>query len=167
MEYSQFPDQRGFFAELYKRSEFSSKELPSDFSQLNLSFSKSGVVRGLHYQLIPMEQGKLVYVLRGKVYDVAVDIRMGSPWFGKYVGAFLEPGLALWIPPGFAHGFQALEDTYFLYLVTKEYSPSHERCIRWNDPIIGIKWPLNEGIVVSEKDGKCPSIEEAETNFSY
>ncbi|MGC8910304.1 MAG: dTDP-4-dehydrorhamnose 3,5-epimerase [Fervidicoccaceae archaeon] len=167
IEYSQFPDQRGFFAELYKRSEFSSKELPSDFSQLNLSFSKSGVVRGLHYQLIPMEQGKLVYVLRGKVYDVAVDIRMGSPWFGKYVGAFLEPGLALWIPPGFAHGFQALEDTYFLYLVTKEYSPSHERCIRWNDPIIGIEWPLNEGIVVSEKDGKCPSIEEAETNFSY
>ncbi|MBE9391237.1 dTDP-4-dehydrorhamnose 3,5-epimerase family protein [Fervidicoccus fontis] len=114
-----------------------------------------------------MEQGKLVYVLRGKVYDVAVDIRMGSPWFGKYVGAFLEPGLALWIPPGFAHGFQALEDTYFLYLVTKEYSPSHERCIRWNDSMIGIEWPLNEGIVVSEKDGKCPSIEEAETNFSY
>ncbi|MCC5990775.1 MAG: dTDP-4-dehydrorhamnose 3,5-epimerase, partial [Thermosphaera sp.] len=112
VEYAKLPDERGFFAELYKRTDFSVNGIPNDFVQVNLSFSKKGVVRGLHYQLKPMEQSKLVYVVSGRVFDVAVDIRRGSPWFGKYVGVVLEPGYALWIPPGFAHGFQALEDAH-------------------------------------------------------
>jgi dTDP-4-dehydrorhamnose 3,5-epimerase len=167
VKFVKFHDERGFFAELYKRSDFLTNDIPYDFVQVNLSFSKRGVVRGLHYQLKPMEQGKLVYVISGSVYDVAVDIRRGSPWFGRYVGVHLEPGYALWIPPGFAHGFQALEDTYFLYLVTKEYSPQHERCIRWDDPQIGIQWPIKEGIILSERDKRCPPLKEAETNFTF
>ncbi|MET1160011.1 MAG: dTDP-4-dehydrorhamnose 3,5-epimerase [Thermoprotei archaeon] len=167
IEYVMFPDQRGFFAELYKRTDFLAGGIPYDFVQSNLSFSRKGVVRGLHYQLKPAEQGKLVYVINGKVYDVAVDIRKNSPWFGKYVGVVLEPGQALWIPPGFAHGFQALEDTYLLYLVTKEYNPQLERCVKWDDPEIGISWPIKEGVILSEKDKKCPLLKEAETNFGY
>jgi len=159
-----FPDSRGFFTELYKKSDFTGNGIPHDFVQVNLSYSRKGVVRGLHYQLKPMEQGKLVYVISGKVFDVAVDIRRGSKWFGRYVSVLLEPGLALWIPPGFAHGFQALEDTYFLYLVTKEYSPQHERCIKWDDQEIGIEWPLKEA-VLSERDSKCPPLKSCETNF--
>jgi len=162
-----FEDIRGFFAELYKRTDFLSEGVPYDFVQVNLSYSKKGVVRGLHYQLRPAEQGKLVYVVSGRVFDVAVDIRRGSPWFGKYVAVTLEPGYALWIPPGFAHGFQALEETYFLYLVTKEYNPQLERCIRWDDPEIGIPWPIRDNVILSEKDRKCLPLREAETNFVY
>ncbi len=165
-----FPDHRGFFMELYKRTDFLSEGIPYDFVQVNLSMSRKGVVRGLHYQLRPMEQGKLVTVLRGRIVDVAVDIRKGSPWFGKYVMVELsadKPRL-IWIPPGFAHGFQALEDdTLVLYLVTKEYSPQHERCIRWDDPEIGIPWPIRDNVILSEKDRKCPQLREAETNFEY
>ena len=167
VEFVRFPDERGFFAELYKRTDFLASGIPYDFVQANLSFSRRGVVRGLHYQLKPMEQGKLVYVISGRVYDVAVDIRRGSPWFGRYVAAILEPGHALWIPPGFAHGFQALEDTYLLYLVTKEYSPQHERCVKWDDPEIGIPWPIRENVILSEKDRKGSPLREAETNFEY
>jgi len=116
-----------------------------------------------------MEQGKLVTVIKGRIFDVAVDIRKGSPWFGKYVGVELsdENRYMLWVPPGFAHGFQALEDSYVLYLVTKEYSPQHERCIRWDDPTINIKWPIKTNVILSEKDSKCPGLNEAETNFEY
>jgi len=167
ISYRSFLDERGFFAELYKRTDFLSEGIPYDFVQVNLSHSRRGVVRGLHYQLRPMEQGKLVYVIRGKVLDVAVDIRRGSPWFGRYIAVTLEPGHALWIPPGFAHGFQALEETLFLYLVTKEYSPQHERCIKWDDPEIGVEWSLKGNAIVSEKDRKCPPLREAETNFTY
>lgn len=164
-----FPDQRGFFAELYKRTDFLAGGVPYDFVQVSVSMSRRGVVRGLHYQLKPAEQGKLVTVLRGRVLDVAVDIRRGSPWFGRYVAVELsadEPRL-LWIPPGFAHGFQALEDgTLFMYLMTKEYSPQHERCVRWDDPEVGIPWPIREAIL-SEKDRRCPPLRETETNFEY
>jgi len=166
-KYRVFEDVRGFFAELYKRTVFLANGVPYDFVQVNLSCSKPRVVRGLHYQLRPHEQGKLVYVIKGKVYDVAVDIRKGSPWYGKYIGVTLEPGMALWIPPGFAHGFQALEETLFLYLVTKEYAPQYERCIAWNDPELGIPWPVKEGVILSEKDKKCPPLKQAETNFEY
>lgn len=165
-----FPDDRGFFMELYKRTPFLSEGVPYDFVQANLSMSRRGVVRGLHYQLRPAEQGKLVTVLRGRVLDVAVDIRAGSPWYGRHVAVELSEGnhRLLWVPPGFAHGFQALEDgTLVLYLVTKEYSPGHERCIRWNDPEVGVDWPVKEGAVVSEKDRRCPPLREAETNFEY
>ena len=164
-----FPDQRGFFMELYKRTDYLANNIPYDFVQVNMSFSRRGVVRGLHYQLKPMEQGKLVTVIKGRIVDVAVDIRKGSPWFGKYIMVELsadEPKL-LWIPPGFAHGFQALEDSIVLYLVTKEYSPQHERCIAWNDPDLNIPWPIKEGVILSEKDKKCPPFKEAETNFEY
>ncbi|MEM4562012.1 MAG: dTDP-4-dehydrorhamnose 3,5-epimerase [Desulfurococcaceae archaeon] len=167
IEYVRFHDNRGFFAELYRKSDFLANDIPLDFVQVNLSFSKRGTVRGLHYQLKPMEQGKLVYVLLGSVFDVAVDIRRGSPWYGKHVEVKLEPGYALWIPPGFAHGFQALEDTYFMYLVTKEYSPQHERCIYWNDPELKINWPITENVIVSVKDSKCPKFRDSETNFIY
>ena len=168
VEYVKFHDVRGFFAELYKRTDFLSNGIPYDFVQANVSLSRRGVVRGLHYQLRPMEQGKLVTVLRGRIFDVAVDIRRGSPWFGRYVAVELRTGLALWVPPGFAHGFQALEDdTIVLYLVTKEYSPQHERCIRWDDPDIGIQWPIRDNVILSEKDRKCPPLREAETNFEY
>lgn len=167
VEYTLFHDLRGFFAELYKRNDFLSNSIQYDYVQVNHSFSRKGVVRGLHYQLKPMEQGKLIYAVSGKVYDVAVDIRRGSPWYGKHVGVLLEPGRALWIPPGFAHGFQALEDTHLIYLVTKEYSPSHERCILWNDPALAINWPIEEDVVVSVKDSKCPELRNAETNFEY
>jgi len=107
-------------------------------------------VRGLHYQLRPAEQGKLVYVVSGKVFDVAVDIRRGSPWSRKYVVVTLEPGYALWIPPGFAHRFQAIEETYFLYLVTKKYNLQLERCIKWNDPEIRVPWPIRDHAIPSE-----------------
>jgi len=117
-----------------------------------------------------MEQGKLLTVLRGRIVDVAVDIRKGSPWYGRYVMVELseENHHLLWVPPGFAHGFQALEDnTLVLYLVTKEYSREHERCIKWDDPEIGIKWPIRDNTIVSEKDKKCPPLRQAETNFKY
>lgn len=165
-----FTDTRGFFKEIYKRTPFLANGVPYDFVQANASLSRRGVVRGLHYQLKPMEQGKLVTVLRGRILDVAVDIRRGSPWYGRYVAAELSEDnhRLLWIPPGFAHGFQALEDnTLVLYLVTKEYSREHERCIRYDDPEIGIEWPIKEGLVVSEKDKKCPPLRGAETNFTY
>ncbi len=157
----------GFFTELWKRTEYLTTNLPYDFTQVNLSYSRPYVVRGLHYQLKPAEQGKLVYVVKGRVLDVAVDIRRGSPWFGKYVAVELTPGLALWVPPGFAHGFQAIEESYFLYLVTKEYSQQHERCIAWNDPELSIPWPIRERVILSEKDSKCPPLKQAETNFEY
>ena len=165
-----FTDARGFFKEIYKRTPFLANGVPYDFVQANISLSRRGVVRGLHYQLKPMEQGKLVTVLRGRILDVAVDIRRGSPWYGRYVAAELSEDnhRLLWIPPGFAHGFQALEDnTLVLYLVTKEYSREHERCIRYDDPEIGIEWPIRDGVLVSEKDARCPPLREAETNFTY
>lgn len=165
-----FGDERGFFKEIYKRTPFLANGVPYDFVQANVSLSRRGVVRGLHYQLRPMEQGKLVTVLRGRVLDVAVDIRRGSPWYGRYVAVELSEDnhRLLWIPPGFAHGFQALEDnTLVLYLVTKEYSREHERCIRYDDPEIGIEWPIRGEVVVSEKDKRCPPLRSAETNFEY
>jgi len=125
------------------------------------------VVRGLHYQLKPSEQGKLVFVVRGRVFDVAVDIRRGSPYFGRWVAAELGPGEAFWIPPGFAHGFQALEETYFLYLVTKEFDPQRDKCIKWDDPTVAVKWPAPDKAILSQKDKICPPLTEAENNFEY
>ena len=162
-------DARGFFTELYKRTIYWANNVYIDIVQVNMSYSRRGVVRGLHYQLRPMEQGKLFTVVKGKVYAVAVDIRRGSPWYGKYVSTILsedEPKL-LWVPPGFAFGFQALDDSIVVYLVTKEYSPEHERGIIWNDPDIGIDWPIRDNVILSEKDKKWPPLRQAETNFEY
>ena len=164
-----FGDERGFFMETYKASEFKKNGINYDFVQDNHSKSQKGVLRGLHYQLRPMEQGKLVRCVRGRIWDVAVDIRKGSPWYGKWVAVELseENKLMLWIPPGFAHGFVALEDnTEVIYKVTKEYSPELERGIIWNDPDIGIDWPVKNP-KLSERDSRLPPLREAENNFLY
>ncbi len=164
-----FEDERGFFMETYKASEFKENGIGYDFAQDNHSRSQKGVLRGLHYQLRPMEQGKLVRCVRGRIWDVAVDIRKGSPWFGKWVAVELseENKLMLWVPPGFAHGFVALEDeTEVVYKVTKEYAPELDRGIIWSDPDIGIEWPV-ENPVLSEKDSRLPTLKEAENNFVY
>ncbi|MGB4645270.1 MAG: dTDP-4-dehydrorhamnose 3,5-epimerase, partial [Dictyoglomaceae bacterium] len=129
-----FSDERGFFIETYKSSEFKKNGIDYDFVQDNHSKSKRGVLRGLHYQLKPMEQGKLVRCIKGRIWDVAVDIRKGSPTYSKWVAVELSEDnkKMFWIPPGFLHGFVALEDnTEIIYKVTKEYSKEHDRGIFW------------------------------------
>lgn len=159
-----FSDERGFFAETYHAGRYAEKGVDDVFVQDNLSRSKKGVLRGLHYQLPPFAQGKLVSVVYGKVMDVAVDIRPQSPTFGKHVAVELSADnkKQFWIPPGFAHGFVALEDdTVFIYKCTNVYSPDHDRGILWNDPDIGIAWPM-ENPIVSEKDRKHPFLKDVE-----
>jgi dTDP-4-dehydrorhamnose 3,5-epimerase len=149
-----FPDDRGFFLESFKASDFEKANLPSHFVQDNFSFSKKDVIRGLHYQKAPMAQGKLVSALKGGVWDVAVDIRRESPTFLKWVSVELNDRnhAMLYIPPGFAHGFVALtEDVHLLYKCTKEYDAQADAGIRWNDPDIAILWPVCNPIV-SAKD---------------
>jgi len=151
-----FGDERGAFFESYNEQSFETavgKKIA--FFQDNQSHSVPGVVRGLHYQLDPMAQGKLVRVVSGSVFDVAVDLRRSSPTFGKWVAAILsaENRKQLWIPPGFAHGFMALsEGAEFLYKATAPYSAPHERCILWNDPSLGIEWPSEVEPIISAKD---------------
>ena len=151
-----FGDDRGFFYESYNRQAFKEATgLDPDFVQDNHSRSTQGVLRGLHYQLPPKAQGKLVRVVAGEVFDVAVDIRKGSPTFGRWVGEVLsaENKRQMWIPPGFAHGFLTLSETAeFLYKTTDYYSPAHERCIAWNDPAVAVEWPLRGVPLVSDKD---------------
>ncbi|WP_163329001.1 dTDP-4-dehydrorhamnose 3,5-epimerase [Desulfurobacterium thermolithotrophum] len=166
-----FGDERGFFMETYKKSDFVKVGIDTDFVQDNHSKSIKGVLRGLHYQLEPKAQGKLVRCVKGKIFDVAVDIRKESPTFGKWVGMELseENKLMLWIPKGFAHGFLTLsEEAEIIYKVSGgEYSPEHDRSIRWNDPDIGIKWPLDGEPILSEKDRMAPFLKDAEMNFVY
>ena len=140
-----FGDQRGFFFESFNQKAFNDATgLDAKFVQDNHSHSTKGVLRGLHYQ-IQQPQGKLVRVVRGSVFDVAVDIRKSSPHFGRWVGVELseENHRQLWVPPGFAHGFLVTSDTAdFLYKTTDYYAPEFERCVAWNDPEIGVEWPL-------------------------
>ncbi|WP_314138477.1 dTDP-4-dehydrorhamnose 3,5-epimerase [Buttiauxella noackiae] len=151
-----FGDERGFFFESFNQLVFEEAVgRKVDFVQDNHSKSSKGVLRGLHYQLPPFAQGKLVRCVAGEVFDVAVDIRENSPSYGQWVGIILsaENKRQLWIPEGFAHGFLALsEEAEFIYKTTEFYSPVHERCIYWNDPSINISWGLNEPPKVSEKD---------------
>ena len=153
-----FGDERGFFFESFNEREFVDAVGHSvDFVQDNHSRSRRGVLRGLHYQLPPHAQGKLVRVTSGEVFDVAVDIRKGSPTFGQWVGEILSESnkRQLWIPPGFAHGFVTLSDSAdFLYKTSDFYRPTAERCIMWNDPQIGIDWPLTVAPQVSAKDAQ-------------
>lgn len=153
-----FGDERGFFFESYNQKAFEEAiGRKVNFVQDNHSRSKRGVLRGLHYQLPPMAQGKLVRVVQGEVFDVAVDIRKSSPTFGKWVGVNLsaENKKQLWIPEGFAHGFLALsENAQLLYKATNFYSVDLERCIVWNDIKIGIEWPARGNPTFSEKDQK-------------
>ena len=160
-----FGDERGFFFESFSKREFSdSIGYNVEFVQDNHSRSRRGVLRGLHYQMPPCAQGKLVRVVSGEVFDVAVDIRRGSPAFGQWVGEILSESnrKQLWVPPGFAHAFLTLSDSAdFLYKTTDFYSPESERCIMWNDPQIGIQWPFDSEPLVSAKDAKGVSLSEA------
>ena len=150
-----FGDERGFFFESYNECEFAQMTgLNVKFVQDNHSKSAKGVLRGLHFQEV-QPQGKLVRVVQGEVYDVAVDIRRDSRFFGRWTGCRLsaENKRQLWIPDGFAHGFLVLSDTAeFLYKTTNYYAPQYERCIAWNDPEIGIRWPLEHDPILSQKD---------------
>jgi dTDP-4-dehydrorhamnose 3,5-epimerase len=159
-----FPDERGFFMESYKQSDFEKAGILGPFVQDNHSRSKRGVLRGLHFQRPPYAQGKLVRVSRGRAWDVAVDLRGGSPTFGKYFALELSESnrLMLWIPAGFAHGFLALEDdTELQYKCTAEYNAASDGGLRWNDPDIAIAWP-DIGIppLVSAKDAALPILRE-------
>ncbi len=164
-----FADERGFFKELYKQGDFEEAGINATFVQDNVSFSTRGVLRGLHYQLHPQAQGKLVSCLKGKIFDVAVDIRKGSPRYGKWVGVELseENHQMLYIPVGFAHGFLVLsEEALVLYKCTAEYNPQLEAGIIWDDPQLAIDWPLKRP-VLSPKDAVLPPLEEAKNNFVY
>jgi dTDP-4-dehydrorhamnose 3,5-epimerase len=157
-----FTDERGFFMETYNLDAFRTAGITDTFVQDNHSRSARGVLRGLHYQE-PNAQGKLVRCTRGAIFDVAVDIRRGSPSFAKWFGLELSDAnkLMLWIPPGFAHGFCALEgDSDLVYKCTTLYDQPSDRCILWNDPEIGIEWPIGEP-VLSEKDSKAPRLADA------
>ncbi|ANB02735.1 dTDP-4-dehydrorhamnose 3,5-epimerase [Ectothiorhodospira sp. BSL-9] len=161
-----FGDDRGFFFESFNARAFEAATgCKATFVQDNHSRSARGVLRGLHYQLPPHAQGKLVRVVQGKVFDVAVDIRRGSPTFGQWAGEVLsaENRQQLWIPPGFAHAFVTLSATAeFLYKTTDYYAPGCERCIAWDDPEIGIEWPLEEPPLLSDKDRQGVPLAKAE-----
>ena len=149
-----FGDKRGYFMETFSAKRYQDTGIPGPFIQDNLSFSGRGVLRGLHFQN-PNSQGKLVSAPVGEVFDVAVDIRRGSPTFGKWVGVHLssENGRQFWVPPGLAHGFVVLSETaLFSYKCTDYYAPQNEHALLWDDPDIGIKWPITDGIQLSQKD---------------
>lgn len=169
-----FGDDRGWFMESFNQQVFEQALTErgldvSKFVQDNHSFSKKGVLRGLHYQLNPHAQGKLVRVVQGRAWDVAVDIRENSSTFGEWVGVELtaDNHKQFWIPAGFAHGFLALEDnTQFLYKTTDYYSKECERSVVWNDPEIGIEWPIENGLelLLTDKDKFAPSLKVAKNN---
>ena len=159
-----FGDARGFFYESFNQQSFNAAVgLDVQFVQDNHSLSAKGVLRGLHFQINPQEQGKLVRVVKGEVFDVAVDIRPDSPTFRKWVGVHLSADnkRQLWIPRGLAHGFLVLADqTEFLYKTDNYYSPENERSIRWDDPAIGIEWPMTVEPKLSHKDAIAPTLAE-------
>ncbi|TYP00065.1 dTDP-4-dehydrorhamnose 3,5-epimerase [Geothermobacter ehrlichii] len=161
-----FGDARGFFLESFNQRRWEDMTGQSVvFVQDNHSRSVRGVLRGLHYQLPPAEQGKLVRCVVGRIFDVAVDIRKNSPTFGRWVGRYLSADnfRQLWMPPGFAHGFLVLsERAEVLYKTTAYYAPEHDRAIRWDDPELAIDWPLDAAPKLSEKDRLAPPIAEAE-----
>lgn len=159
-----FPDERGMVFESYNRRAFAAAAgVDPDFVQDNRSLSKKNVLRGLHYQVVK-PQGKLVQVLRGEIFDVAVDLRKSSRTFGKWVGFHLSEAnrRMVWIPPGFAHGLLALSDVDVLYKMTELWMPQHDRTIAWNDPAVGIDWPAAGKPVVSAKDAAGVAFEKAE-----
>jgi dTDP-4-dehydrorhamnose 3,5-epimerase len=164
-----FEDPRGLFMECYRRSAFSAQGIHDVFVQDNYSRSQRGVLRGLHYQKRRQAQAKLVIAFRGEIFDVAVDIRQGSPTYGRWVGKILsaENGCLLYIPVGFAHGFCVLsEEVDVVYKVTAEYTPELDRGIIWNDPELGIRWPIHNP-TVSAKDAQLPSLKSADNDFLY
>ena len=164
-----FSDDRGFFSEVWSEQALADAGIAARFVQDNHSYSASrGVLRGLHFQVGPLAQDKLVRVARGSIFDVAVDLRSDSATFGRWAGLTLSA--AEWnqffVPTGFAHGFVTLEDhTEVLYKVSKPYSPEHDRSLRYDDPAIGIDWPLDAPPILSEKDAAAPLLAELETGF--
>ncbi len=169
IEAKNFRDARGYFRENYKLSEFLATGIAANFVQDNYSHSIRGVLRGLHYQKRPAAQAKLVAVSSGCVFDVAVDIRKGSPNYGRWAGYELsaENGYLLYIPSGFAHGFIVLsEQADVTYKITAEYAPELDRGIRWNDPEINIQWPFTSP-TLSEKDAHLPLLRDADNNFVF
>jgi dTDP-4-dehydrorhamnose 3,5-epimerase len=162
-----FEDDRGFFLESFKESDFASNGIPVRFVQDNISHSVKNVLRGLHYQKNPKGQAKLVTAITGKIFDVAVDLRRNSPTFGKWVGEILSDvnHKSLFVPEGFAHGFCVLsEKADVMYKVSNEYSSIHERGIIWNDPTLDIKWPISKPILAN-KDFELPSLKFIDNNF--
>jgi len=162
-----FGDERGFFLESWNQQVFADNQLPTHFVQDNHSRSAQGVLRGLHYQ-IKNPQGKLVRVTRGEVFDVAVDMRRSSPHFGQWVGVHLSASnhRQLWVPAGFAHGFYVVsESADFQYKCTDYYSPEHERSLMWNDPKVGVDWPIIEGTepVLAAKDAAGLAFDQCDT----
>lgn len=163
-------DHRGFFSETYNKKALAEAGINLDFVQDNHSFSaERGVVRGLHYQIAPCAQDKLVRVVRGAVFDVAVDLRTGSPTFGKHVSVILSPDEwnQILVPKGFAHGFCTLEpNTEVIYKATNYYSPENDRGVFWNDPDLSIPWPIPAGAaILSDKDRKLPRLSEVKDFF--
>jgi dTDP-4-dehydrorhamnose 3,5-epimerase len=164
-----FSDSRGFFVELFKASEFQSNGIRAKFVQVNHSRSQKNVLRGLHYQLNPKAQAKLISVVYGEIFDVAVDIRRESPTYGQWVGESLSDTnkKLLYIPEGFAHGFCVLSDeAQIIYYCSEEYAPQMERNILWNDPEIGVSWPIHEP-VLSSKDLGGLFLSMVDNNFDY
>jgi dTDP-4-dehydrorhamnose 3,5-epimerase len=169
IEPGMYRDARGFFMETYKYSDFARTGIKEHFVQDNYSRSSMGVLRGLHYQKNPNAQGKLVQCTKGKIFDVAVDIRRSSPTFRQWVSVELseENNFMLYVPPAFAHGFVVLsESADVIYKCTREYAPEDDRGIIWNDPDLGIVWPVKDPLL-SEKDGRHPLLRDADNNFEY
>ena len=166
-----YGDDRGYFQETYHQQRYAKLGIEDNFVQDNVSFSSQGVLRGLHYQW-PRPQGKLLYVLQGEIFDVAVDIRTDSPTFGRWVGCFLSSDNhhQLWIPEGFAHGFLVTsENALITYKCTDFYHPTHESCIQWDEPSIGIDWPLsriNGAPRLSDKDQQGLSLHDSALTFT-
>jgi dTDP-4-dehydrorhamnose 3,5-epimerase (EC 5.1.3.13) len=161
-----FGDQRGFFLETFRASQYFEHGISVPFVQDNHSRSRRGILRGIHFQN-PCPQGKLVSVIRGKVFDVAVDIRPDSPNFGKWFGTILddENHNQLWIPPGFGHGFCVLSsEADFVYKCTEYYRPEYDAAIRWDDPAICIEWPIEEAPSLSEKDENAARLSDIDVN---
>jgi len=169
IEAKSFSDERGFFFESFKESDFTSNGIDTKFVQDNISHSIKNVLRGLHYQKNPKAQGKLVTVITGEIFDVAVDIRVGSPTFGKWVGETLSEKnhKSLYVPRGFAHGFCVQSnEADVLYKVDNEYSSQDERGILWNDPTLKIDWKVNTPIL-TKRDLELPLLNEIDNNFQY
>ena len=164
-----FCDDRGYFFEIFQINKFKEMGIPVDFVQDNQSFSKYGTIRGLHYQIGEFAQGKLLHAMQGRILDVVVDIRFGSPTFGKHFSIELSDSNKkfIWIPPGFAHGFSVLSETAIVfYKCTSVYSPKHERGILFNDSQLNIDWKIKDPLV-SDNDNKHPTFENLKKDFIY
>ena len=166
-----FKDERGLFSEIFNSRDYKKLGIEEQFVQDNYSFSKKvGTVRGLHFQSPPYEQSKLISCISGSIFDVAIDIRKNSPSFGKWTGYELSysNGCQLYVPVGFAHGFMTLEDnTKVIYKCSNYYFPKSEVVIKWNDPEIGIEWPLNTKTIKSDRDNKAPFLSQIESPFQW